>query len=62
MRKHKLTEEDFERNPDLKEWGLKPGDKIGIPDPQTLTDGENEDEGEPGGGGIEVPHKPPPAP
>lgn len=55
--KHILTEEDLQRNPDLRGWGLKAGDEIEIPDNQTLSD---EDTDPPGG--IEIPKKPPPIP
>ena len=45
MRKHKLTKEDFERNPDLKLWGLKIGNEIGIPEQNSTEDGEDDDTG-----------------
>ena len=32
MQKRKLTQEDLDANPELKEQGLNPGDEIEIPD------------------------------
>ncbi|WP_276483546.1 hypothetical protein [Paraflavitalea pollutisoli] len=55
MQKRKLTADDLERNPDLKDWGLKEGHEIGIPEGDELNLTDEEDPG-----GIEVPKKPPP--
>lgn len=70
MPKKILTQEDLDQNPELVEQGLKVGDEIEIPSPETNADantetnegGEPEDgegDGENGNGGNNPPKKPP---